>query len=178
MAGRSRAVFGLVIALAALAISSCGSTKTSTATNDALPARSSGGSPVTQAQFIAQASVICHGASTQEQPLERREQSLRRLSATAAEAAFVSLARDAATIARSTDDRLRALPRPPADEQTIGQLVQAYSEQADDASNIATAATHQEGNIGEEATATLARSIAAHQALAKRLGMGECFTLG
>lgn len=129
----------------------------------------------TQAQFIAQASHICEGVRAQEQPLQTRQQSLKRLSVAQADATFVSLARQAASIARSADKQLSALARPAADAQAIGVLLQAYSAEATDAENLATAAVNQESKLGEAASIALARSVALNSASANKLGMRDCF---
>jgi len=171
MADRSRAAFGLVFALAALGMSSCGSTSTKEASATGSSALA------TPTQFIAQASSICQDVRTREEPLKAREESLRKLPVAAAGVAFASLAREAATISRAADERLRTLPRPRVDSQAIQQLLQAYSEEATDASSIANAAAREENSIGEAVAGALAKSIALHSALAKRLGMGGCFTL-
>jgi hypothetical protein len=170
MADRPRLAFGLVIALA-LGVSGCGSTTAKTTSTAGSSASS------TPAQFIAQASRICQGVSAQEQPLKTREESLKNLPVAQADKAFVSLARQAASIAQSADEQLRALPRPSADAQAISQLVQAYSEEAADANDIANAAVHQESGLGESASRALARSTARNSASAQKLGMGACFQL-
>jgi hypothetical protein len=169
MADRPRTAFGLVVVLATLAISGCGGAK-GTGTS-----ATGSGASATPAQFIAQASSICRGVVIQEEPLKTREESLKSLPAETAEKELVSLANQASAISRTADGRLRALPRPPADAKTIGQLVQAYAEEATDASAIANAAAHEESQLGESAARALADSIAAHSASAKKLGMGDCF---
>jgi type IV pilus biogenesis protein CpaD/CtpE len=169
MADRSIPVLGLLVALAALGIAGCGSTNTKTTSNTG----SSASAPPTQ--FIAQASAICQGVSAQEQPLKVREETLKKLPVAAADKEFVALAHEAATISRAAEAKLRALPRPTADAPAIQQLLQAYSAEATDASNIAIAAAHEESTPGEDFAGALAKSVAQHSAAAKRLGMGGCF---
>jgi hypothetical protein len=171
MADRPRPPFRLVVALALAVpvICSCGSSSTKTT------ASTDTSSPATQAQFVARASSICEGVRAQEQPLETREESLKQLPVAKAEEQFVSLARQAASIARSAEKQLSALPRPAADEQEIGTLLQAYSAEATDATNLANAAANEESKLGEAATIALARSVALNSASAQKLGMGDCF---
>jgi len=171
MADRPRRSLGLAaaLALAALVVSGCGGSSAK-ATGPSRP-----GARTTQAQFVARASSICQGVRTQEQPLQTREASLKRLPVAKADAAFVSLARQAASIARTAGKRLRALARPAADAHEIEDLLQAYSAEATDAQNIANAAVNQENKLGEAASIALARSIALNSASANRLGMGDCF---
>jgi hypothetical protein len=169
MADRSRPAFGLVVALAALGISSCGGTSRQT------PSVTVSSATSTPAQFIARAAAVCRGVRAQEEPLKVREESLKKLPEIVAGREFVSLAGKAAAISRAADERLRALPRPPADAQAIQRLLQAYSEEATDATAIASAAIRQESGPGEAAAGALARSIALHRAPAKSLGMGGCF---
>jgi hypothetical protein len=173
MADRPRSAFGLALALAlaALGIASCGGTSTKTTST------TSSGSLSTRAQFVAQASRICQGVRAQEQPLKTREESLKRLPVAQADQEFVSLARQAASIARSADNQLRALARPKADAQEIAQLLQAYYGEAADADKLANAAVHQESGLGEAVASALAKSIALNSASAKKLGMGDCFEL-
>ncbi len=170
MADRPRPALGLAIALAALGISSCGSSAATNATTGSGP----GAAP---AQFIAAASAICQGVGRQEQPLRAREESLKSLPVARADEEFVSLARQAAAISQTAEGRLSALPRPAADAQAIQQLLLAYAEESREASSIASAAAHQEAGRGEDAAGALARSIALHAASAKKLGMGDCFVL-
>jgi hypothetical protein len=170
MVERSRVVFGLLVALAAaLTIASCGGTSTkATGTTGA-------SASVPAAQFVAAASSICEGVRKQELPLKTREESLKKLPATAGAKEFVALAHEAATISRAAEAKLQALPRPSADASAIEQVLQAYSAQATDASNLAIAAAHQESTPGEDFAGAIAKSVALHGAAAKRLGMGGCF---
>ncbi len=171
MADRPRPALGFVIALAALVISSCGSSSTKNATATA------SGTGAATAQFIAGASAICQRVAREEQPLRAREESLKNLPVATADEEFVSLAREAAAISQAAEEKLGALPRPPADAQTIQQLLLAYAEESREASSIASAAARQENGRGEDATGALTRSIALHDASAKKLGMGDCFVL-
>jgi hypothetical protein len=168
MAERPRLALGLTAALAALWVSGCGSTGAKTTSTAGSSASS------TPAQFVAQASRICQGVSAQEQPLRTREESLKHLPVAQADEEFVSLARQAASIARTADKQLGALARPAADAQAIGQVLQAYSEEAADAENIADAVARKEDALGEAASGSLAKSIALNSASAKKLGMGDC----
>jgi hypothetical protein len=171
MADRPRPPFGRVVALALVVPVVCGCGGSSTNTTASTDASSA----ATQTQFVAQASRICEGVRTQEQPLQASEQSLKRLPIAKADETFVSLARQAASIARSAEKRLSALPRPTADQQEIATLLQAYSAEATDAENLANAAVNQESKLGEAATIALARSVALNSASAQKLGMGDCF---
>jgi len=174
MADRPRTAFALVLALAALAMSGCSGTN-STAGSTSATSTTGSGALATRAQFIAQAASICQGVRSQEKPLKARQEALKSLPAAESEKEFVSLANQAASISRSADARLRALARPPADAHTIERLLQAYTEEANDASTLASAATRQESDLGESATLALAKSIATYSASAKSLGMGDCF---
>jgi len=170
MADRPLTAFGLLLALAAIGISACGSTSRTTATGT-VP-----GAAVTQAQFIAAASSICAGVHAQEEPLKAREESLKNLPAATATPTFVSVVRQATAVARAAEKRLRAVPRPPG-SQAIEALLNAYSEEAEDANKVANAAAHQENTFGQYAAEGLARNIALHLASAKRFGMGGCFAV-
>lgn len=174
MADRPRRLLGLAAALAlvALVASGCGGSSAKATSSSQSP-----GTRTTQAQFVAQASRICQGVRTQEQPLQTQEQALKRLPVAKADAAFVSLARQAASIARTADKRLGALARPAPDAREIEALIQAYSAEATDAQNIANAAVNQENKLGEAASIALARSISLNSASANKLGMGDCFGL-
>jgi hypothetical protein len=169
MVDSSRAALGLLIALAALAVSGCGgaSTKTSSA--------AASSASVSPARFVTAASTICEGVRRQLQPLKARQESLKKLPAAAGAREFVALAHEVATIARAAEAKLQALPRPSADASAIEQVLQAYSAQATDASNLAIAAAHQESTPGEDFAGAIAKSVALHGAAAKRLGMGGCF---
>ncbi len=160
-----------MVVLGALGVAGCGgtSTKTTSATTTAVQ--------VTRGQFVAQASAVCASAGAQERPLKAREQALKGEPVAEANQAFVSLAREAATIAHDADERLRALKEPPAEAAAVQQLLRAYAEEANDALEISNAVAHQENNIGEAVSSALSRSITGNVAAAKRLGMGECFTL-
>src|SRR5271163_3233714 len=125
MADRPLTAFGLLLALAAIGISACGSTSRTTATGAA------SGAAVTQAQFIAAASSICASVHAQEEPLKAREESLKNLPAATATPTFVSVVHQATAIAQTAEKRLRALPRP-AGAQAIEQVLNAYSEEAAD----------------------------------------------
>src|SRR5271156_7124335 len=100
MADRPLPAFGLLLALAGMGTSACGSTSRTTATGT-VP-----GAAVTQAQFIAAASSICAGVHAQEEPLKAREESLKNLPAATATPAFVSLVRQAAAISQAAGKRL------------------------------------------------------------------------
>jgi hypothetical protein len=167
MASRPTAAFGLAAMLVACVVSGCGGT--SSHGSSASPA-----ARAAQQRFVAQATSICRGVRAEERPLRAREEALKGQPLGAAEKAFVSLARQAAAIAHAADERLRALPRPSGNSQAIAQVVQAYGEQASDASEIAHAAAVKEGAGGESASVALSRSIATHLASAKSLGMGAC----
>ena len=130
-----------------------------------------------KAQFVAQAARICAGVSTQEQPLKRREESLKHVPLAQADQEFVSLAREAASIARAADGELAKLPRPSGDAHTIEGLLRAYSEEATDATRIADAAANQENSAGEVASRALASSILHNSSSAKSYGMKDCFVL-
>jgi hypothetical protein len=170
MASRSTAAFGLAAVLMACAVSGCGSSGRS----------GPGPSPAQLAahrRFVAQARAICHEVSAQQRLLRKREEALKGQPVGSAVKSFASLAGQAATIARTADGRLRALPRPTADAHAIAQTVQAYGEQASAASEIARAAAHEENSVGEAASVALSRSIAAHLGAARGLGMGGCLTV-
>jgi hypothetical protein len=181
MADRPTVAFGLLLTLATLTMCSCGGAgteKASVSPSGTLVVKTSvSGSLAAHRRFVGQASDICAGVRAQQEPLRVREEALRKLPVNEADQEFVPLARQAAAIARNADARLGALPRPPADAQAIAQLVRAYSEEAADASSIASAASHRENDVGEAVSAALARSIGIHSASAKSLGMGACFAL-
>jgi len=120
---------------------------------------------------------ICEQAGAREKPLKARKEALRGEPAAQATPEFVSLAHQAAAIAHRADERLAALPRPPADARTVGQLVRAYALEATDAGEIASAVADRDGNLGEAASEALARLVRQNQPAAEGLGMGECFAL-
>jgi len=190
MAGRSTAKLGAASPLAAaspiaplaalvalalaLALAGCGGTSHATPTTGAAgPAGSAA-----EQRFIAHATLICALASQRERPLKARKEALRSSTSTAtAGPAFASLAREAAAIARTADERLAALPRPAADARAIGQLVHAYSLEATDAGEIANGVANKDSELGEAASDALAGIVRKNLNAAKRLGMGACFTL-
>jgi hypothetical protein len=161
--------------LTALGISSCGGNsapKSASATDT-----TASGAVATRAQFVVQAARICQKVRAQNAPLKARSESLKALPEIEADKAFVSIAREAAAISRAAVEKLRALPRPPADAQAIDGLLRAYSEESGYAGEIAKAAASEESTPGEAAASALAKSIALHSTAAKRLGMGDCFDL-
>jgi len=162
--------FRLAGTLAALALAGCGGSSTHTTT-------AGPGAAAAERQFIAAAKAICAQAGEQQKPLKARKEALRGEPTAQATPAFASLADRAAAIARRADARLAALPRPPADAQTIAQLVHAYALEATDAGEIASAVADKDGNLGEAASEALARLVRQNQAAAERLGMGSCFAL-
>jgi hypothetical protein len=157
--------------LATLAVAGCGGGGTHTA-SVAAP-----GAVAAVRRFVAQSRRICAGVGAQEQPLKARKQALQGQSSAAAATAFAALARQAAAIARGAEEQLAALPRPPTDAPAIGRLVHAYSVEADDAGEIASAVANRESGLGEAASDALAKLVRQNLASASRLGMGECFTL-
>jgi hypothetical protein len=175
VAGRSTSALGLACVLGALGVAGCGSTNTTSASTPAV--RDNRVAHAARRQFVAQASAVCASAGAQERPLKAREQALKGEPVAEANQAFVSLAREAASIAHNADERLRALKEPPAEAAKVQQLLQAYSEEANDAREIANAVAHQENNVGEAVSSALSKLIAGNVASAERLGMGECFTL-
>lgn len=167
MASRPTAAFGLAAVLVACVVSGCGGTSNS-GSNQSPAARAA------KQRFVAQASAVCRTVQAEERPLRASEEQLKGQPLTEAEKQFVSLAQRAATIAHTADERLRALSRPSPEAHAISQVVQAYGEQAEDASKIASAAANKEGGVGESASVALSRSIAANLSAAKGLGMGKC----
>jgi len=174
MARRPTTALGVLV-LGALAVCGCGggggSAKTTTTATGAAS------SSVTHAQFAAQATRICEGVVRKDEPLQKQEESLKHQSLSKADQEFVSLADQAAAIARTADAQLRALAKPAAEAMAIEALLRAYSEQATDAANIAKAAARQDSTLGEAATRALARSIAVNDADAKKYGLGDCLML-
>ncbi|HTU77675.1 MAG TPA: hypothetical protein VMF09_02830 [Solirubrobacteraceae bacterium] len=128
-------------------------------------------------EFVAHAAAICARAGAQAKPLKAHEEALKGQPVASATPAFVSLARRAMAIALAAYERLRALPRPPADASAVQQLLQAYAEETSDAGDIANAAAHKENSLGEAVSQALGKSVSRNLAAAKRFGMGECFLL-
>ncbi len=174
MPDRLRPALGLAAGLATVLLSGCGSTGAGTTGARAGESASTAGVQATRAGFVAQAEAVCHTLSVQEQPLKARQESLKGLSTASAGSAFVSIARQVVTFSRAADDKLRALARPPADAQAIDQLLTAFSQEIAYATNIATAAAHEENTPGEDFEHQLRKSIAANSALAAAYGMKDC----
>jgi hypothetical protein len=173
---------GLVFALTALALAACGGA--STKTTGASGSGSEPGatvtrrqSPATHREFVARAADICESAGAQAKPLKAREEALKGQPVASATPAFAALVRQGATIARGAYERLRALPKPPADASAIQQLLQSYAEETNDAADIANAAAHKENSLGEAISQALSRLISERLAVAKSFGMGDCFQL-
>ncbi len=167
MGGRSgAAAVGVVAAVAALGVAGCGGASMHTIVV--------GPTVAAHARFVAQATAVCNDVRRQEAPLKAREEALKRLPAAAAAAGFVPIAREVAAIARRAEERLRALPAPPVDAQAIAETLHAYTEETDDTSAIANASAHQENGLGEGASLALTKSVLAHLATAKSLGIGGC----
>jgi hypothetical protein len=175
MADRPRAALGLAIAMAAFGATGCGASSTQTAAGSASSSPGASKSIAsTKTQFIAQTESICHKLSSQEKPLEARQESLKRLPAASSEKTFVSLASQVVTLSRSAARQLRALPRPPGEAEKIEELLTAYDEEVTSVANIAYSAAHQESSAGEAAEATLKRSIATNSGLAREFGLKDC----
>jgi hypothetical protein len=164
MADRPRAALGLAIAMAAFGATGCGTSSTHTVAGNATASATPSKPLATKAQFVAQAEDICRKLSSQEKPLKARQESLKGLPAASSDEAFVSLANQLVTLARTAVGQLRALPRPPGEAGKIKQLLTVYNEEATNVSNIA----------GEAAAAALKRSIATNSSLAQAFGMKDC----
>jgi hypothetical protein len=174
MADRTRAALGLAVAMAAFGATGCGTSSTQTTAGNASSSPAASKSIATKAQFIAQTESVCHKLSSQERPLEARQESLKGLPAASSEKAFVSLASQVVTLSRSAAKQLRALPRPPGEAEKIEKLLTAYNEEVMSVANIAYSAAHQESSAGEAAEATLKRSIATNSGLAQEFGLKDC----
>lgn len=174
VSARLRPALGLAAGLATVLLSGCGSSGTPTTAGHASESVSITGTRSTKAHFIAQAEAACRTLTAQEQPLKARQNSLKGLSAEASDKAFVSIARQVVTFSRAADERLRALPRPPADAHAIEALLASFAQEITDTSDIAAAAANQNGTIGEDAEDALKKSIAANSALASAYGMKDC----
>jgi hypothetical protein len=174
MLDRLRPALGLAAGLATVLLSGCGSSGTGTTGAYAGQSASTAGVQATTAHFVAQAEAVCHTLSVQEQPLKARQESLKGVPTATSDKAFVSLARQVVTLSRATDEKLRALARPPAAGRAIEQLLSAFAEELVYATNIATAAANEENTPGEDAVNELRKSIAANSALAATYGMKDC----
>jgi hypothetical protein len=174
MPARLRPALGLAAGLASVLLSGCGSSGTPTTSAHAGESVSVTGTQSTKAHFVAQAEAACRTLTAQEQPLKARQNSLKGLSAEASDKVFVSIAREVVTFSRSADEKLRALPRPPADAHAIEGLLASFAQEITDTSDIAAAAANQNGTIGEDAEDALKKSIAANSTLAASYGMKDC----
>ncbi len=172
MLDRLRPALGCAVGLVVLSLSGCGGSGTSVGT--AGTSASTTGAPATKARFVAQAEAVCRTLSAQEQPLKRQQESLKGLPVATADKDFVALAQQVVTLSKAAERRLRALPRPPGDDQAIERLLTSFSAETADATAIANAAARQESTIGEDAEQALRKSIAADSALASAYGMQAC----
>jgi hypothetical protein len=179
MGAQLRRTLGLAIAivLPVLALAGCGGggSGTSNTTAHTAVSTSTQTAATTKALFVAQAEGVCRALNAQEAPLKGRQASLKGLSPTAADKAFVSLVHQVVDLSHTAIGRLRALPRPPADAAAIDRLLAGLTEETTDANGIAVAAAAQESNSGEAAEDALRRSIADNRSLAAAYGMKDCF---
>jgi hypothetical protein len=174
MPDRLRPTLGLVAGVATVLISGCGSGGAPSTGAGAGASPSTAGTRSTTTHFIAQAEAICQTLNAHEQPLKARQESLKGLPAEASDKGFVSIARQVVTLSRAADEKLRALPRPPADARAIEGLLASFAQEITDTSDIADAAANQDGTIAEEAEDALKRSIAANSTPATAYGMRDC----
>jgi hypothetical protein len=171
MADRSTAAIGLALAVSAVTLVGCGSSNAPT------PSVASSTTAAAETQFVARAGAVCTQAGEHSRPLKAREEALHGEPTSEAAPVYVSLVRQAATIAKAAETQLRALPRPPGQTEQIAALVRAYAVEVGDAEGLAGAAAKRESSRGEAFSEGLERVIREHLTAAKRFGMGRCFTL-
>jgi hypothetical protein len=156
--------------LLALVCAGCGSSSTSTTSVKSTAAVG----VATKAQFIAQADRICAALSTQEKPLKARQETLKGLPVATADKEFVALVHQLVVFSRIAATKLTLLPEPPQDVQSIKKLLNSFSVESTDATDIASAASRQESNTGEADEQALRKSIANSRTLAAEYGMKDC----
>ncbi len=169
MPNRSRPALGLAVVLATAVLSGCGSSGTPTASTAATPASTGG---PTKAEFVARAEAICRKLSEQEKPLEASQASL--TGGGSAGTTFASLAHQVVALSQAAENKLTAIPRPPADAAAIGTLLASFTQDVGDANALAQAAVKEESAAGEAAEGALRKSIAAHSQLSDEYGMKLC----
>ncbi len=183
MANRPTTARGLAVtvlaplALIALAMGAvgCGSTtSTQTGSGGAATSAASGTPAPSRARFVAQAEGFCRTLSSGEKPLKAREEALKGLPSAAYDKAFVVVANQVVALSRTAAEKLKTLPRPPADAASIEKALDAYSEEVADVANISYSVANQESSAGEAAVAALKRSIAGNASLAERYGLKDC----
>ncbi len=174
MPDRLTPALGIMLVLAALSLAACGGSGGSSASDGASAAAPVTGSNATKTEFVAQAQAVCAALSTAEQPLKARQESLKGLPTAAADRAFVSLAHQLVALSSAASSKLHALAVPAADARPIRTLLSGFSEEIDDASDIATAAAAEDNSSGELAAKSIRRLIATYGSLADAYGMSDC----
>lgn len=173
MPDRPRPALGLVVGLALLLLAGCGSSSTP---QDTSTGASTSGASASKASFVAHAQEVCRTLNAQEQPLKVRQESLKRLSSTAADKEFIALVHELVALSRTAETKLRALPPPAGDARDLEAVLASFSQQLADVTEVASAAAKEESDVGEAAVLALRRSIAHNIALAQRYGMKDCLS--
>jgi hypothetical protein len=167
---RLRPALGLAVTAVALVLAGCGGSSNSTTTSSS----STQGPKQTKSHFVAQATVICLALENQDNSLRARQEALKGSTAQSADTAFVAIVNQLVADTRAAQSKLRKLPYPAGDGQTIEGLLNALTEEADDATGIAKAASNQESALGETAEKDLKNSVARNSARAAEFGMKGC----
>jgi hypothetical protein len=165
----------LLIAVSVLALTACGTTKTTTAVKRP-----------TKAQYIAESDAICRAGRLERKPLlsEARANVLAARrgalseSAQAAEKEAASLLLRNTALIRAEDARLRKLPEPPGEGRTIEQLRKNASEGLANGDKVANALAKDELTAAGADVAAGRTAAASGERLARQYGFKVCDTPG
>ncbi|MGO8905949.1 MAG: hypothetical protein ACLQMH_10045 [Solirubrobacteraceae bacterium] len=162
----------LVVTLAALVGTGCGTTSTQTVR---VPTTSAATPVPTRAGFIAQADEICQTAQTQLTPLKARVEALQgQTPSSSIYKTLGTLLREDVTISRAVEKKLQALPQPPADAATIEKILAGLSEEITDKNNAANAVANEETSAIEADSTADKKAKAYDEGLAQGYGMKVC----
>lgn len=150
-----RASLAVAVALVALSAVGCGSASKSS----------------TMAQFTEQANEICVRLSQEQGAIEARTRTLGRADP---RQALARQWREAAVVSRAADAGIQALPRPPAQADTITHLVAGYFEEANDEERLAEAYASGDSVAGRAASRAFIGLAKRDAAVAGSLGMTDC----
>jgi hypothetical protein len=127
----------------------------------------------TIAQFAEQANEICAGLTQQQRAIEARTRAIAQTGQGTSQA-FARQWRETATVSRVADTKFGALPRPPAEADTIEQLAAGYFQEANDEDAIANAYASRDAAAVETSERAFLGRARRDAAVASSLGMTDC----
>jgi hypothetical protein len=153
-------------AVAVLLLAGCGSSSTDTTTVKAAAAR---------AEFVAKADAICTKLKQAQAPLEAKAGALEEASESASRrSALASVMREAVVLARASNAKLAAIPRPAGSEPAVGKLLAGYAEETAELAKLADAIEAVDAAGIQSARANLAKAKASSRELGQQVGLKVC----